>query len=239
MRLDDAVLGDVIQALGAVAGPDENPRRRRAERYHCIADVLIIPVGVTRPVSRRVKLANISATGLCMIDEMNMSIGNRFVVSLPRASGVEFNVMCTVRQTRLTGAGGFRTGAEFTGVAEMEDRMVSGVDGVVAKLPTEAAGTRIPARLAIKSGVPGEFVHAMVREARGDSVVLDTAAQVAPGTPLIVEVNPGKPDRYVLQCIVQNLLSIGEDRHRLWLKCTSRESAKPSGWFGWLRRRRP
>lgn len=239
MRLDDAVLGDVIQALGAVAGSDENPRRRRAERYHCVADAMIIPVGVTRPVSRRVKLANISATGLCMIDQMNMSIGNRFIVSLPCARGVGLNVMCTVRQTRLTGAGGFRTGAEFTGEAEMEERMVSGVDGVVAKLPTTQAETRIAARIAIQADVPGEFIHATVREAKGENVVVDTVAQVAPGTTLIVEISPGHPDHYVLQCSVQNLLSIGDDQYRLWLKCIGREVVKPPGLFGWLRKRRP
>ena len=239
MRLEEAVFGHVIQALGAVAGPDENPRRRRAERYHCLADVTITPVGVAHPVSRRVKLANISATGLCIIDQMNMSIGNRFVVSLPCAGGVGLNVMCTVRQTRLTGAGGFRMGAEFTGEAEMEERMVSGVDGVVAKLPAMTAETRIPARFAIASDVPGEFIQAMVREAKGDRVVLDTMAQVAPGTAVILEISRGQPEHHAMEYSVENMLSIGDDQYRLWLKRTGREPPKRSGLFGWLRKRRP
>ena len=115
MHLDDLVFGEVVTALGAVAGPDEDPRRRKAERLGCRVGVMIRPEGVAMPVIRRVELVNISATGVCIIDRMAQSAGERFIIALPRPGQMPVEVICTVRQSRLTGTGGFRVGAEFTG----------------------------------------------------------------------------------------------------------------------------
>lgn len=237
MRLDDQVLAQVIQALGAVAGPDEGLRRRRAERYHCVANITITPAGVANPVSRQVKLTDVSATGVCIIDQLGMTNGNRFVIPLPRAGGEPIQVMCTVRQSRLTGAGGFRTGAEFTGEGDVEQGFVSGVSGVLAKAPGLEPETRIPARLAVRSGPgAGQLLQAVVRDLRDDVLSLHTTAQLAPGTALIIELNPGHPDRRVVQGVVRGTLAIAQGQFRLTVNyVVPPPPKKSSGFLGWLR----
>lgn len=240
MRLDERTFAEVILALGAIIGPDEDLRRRRAKRYHSTADVIVAAAGVVNPVPRRVKLANISATGVCIIDWMNLSSGDRLVVSLPRPRGAMLRVMCTVRQSRLTGTGSFRAGAEFTGEAELEDRLVSGVSGVLAKAPNLGEEeARIPARCAVQWGsAPGQVFDAVVREMRNETMVLYTPAQITPGTALIVELHPGRPERRVLQGVVQDVLTTGSDQFRLLVRRGAIPLLKrPLGLFRWLRGR--
>jgi hypothetical protein len=79
--------------------------------------------------------------------------------------------------------------------------------------------------------------EAVVRDMRDGVLVLHTPAQVAPGTAVIMELNPGKPDRHVLQGVVQDVLTISGDQIRLQVRCEALPPAqkKPSGLFGWLR----
>lgn len=240
MRLDDTVFAELIRALDAVAGPDEDLRRRQAERYHCVRDVTISLAGVANPVSRTVKLVNISATGVCIIDQMGMSNGNRFVIALPRPAGEPLKVMCTVRQSRLTGAGGFRTGAEFTG-EDSDQRLVSGVDGVLAKRPGQDEETKLPARLAIRSGPSaGQVIQATARNVKTETLELHTTVQLSPGTGLIIELHPGRHDRKVLHAIVQDLLALESGHFRVTAAYTVPQPPRKqhTGLFGWFRKPR-
>ena len=134
MRLPDEVFEEACMTLGV--GPPETDElyRRRCDRFPVEAEVTVYPAGILQVRPRTVTLVNISAAGVCVVDDVTSHNGQQFVLELPRIGGNTFSILCTVRQSRLTSHGQYRVGAEFTSEYKASTRLplVSGTSGMMS-----------------------------------------------------------------------------------------------------------
>ena len=245
MRLDDAIFEEVVMALGASETQEGELRRRRGSRYFVDTLLTIQPLGAARPVCRQARLLDVSAYGLCLIDTLATSSGDRFVASLPRLGGANIEVICTVRQSRLSMSGGFRIGAEFTSEEESGTRLVSGVNGITSSGNAPAPMADAPRELRIaaqihdlvnQSGQVG--FPAEVRQASGKEIVLLTQKALAVGDKFVLEFIQGKRRTQRWLCLVMHVAVREQGKYRVRSKILSPEKSPDSGggMGGWFRR---
>jgi hypothetical protein len=208
MRLDDRVFEEVSRELGELQPESaESAHLRAAPRFKVEGEAMIRPHGVAHAGTRAVTLADISQTGVCILDRLPTSPGQQFVLYLPRSSGATLEVLCMVRQCRLGMGGLFRIGAEFTEEMEQRRRLVWGAGGLVETGRVEEGvgdlqGRRIArARLVTATGV-GQEVPITLLNASADAFTLETSEPLAVGNRLVLEVVQGRSQPMQWVCTV-------------------------------------
>ncbi len=141
MRLPDEIFEEACMTLGV--GPPETDElyRRRCHRFPAQAEVTVYPAGILQVRPRTVTLVNLSAAGVCLVDDVTSHNGQQLVIELPRVGGNTFAILCTVRQSRLTTHGQYRVGVEFTSEYKASSRLplVSGASGMMSSGATHGA----------------------------------------------------------------------------------------------------
>lgn len=236
MRLETDLLREVITTLDARQDDPANLGKRQTVRYRVSQKIQIRPYGVTHATPRMVQLTDISVGGICVMDQMNLSAGDRFVAHLPRSNGQYEAVLCTVRQSRLSLEGGFRVGAEFSHGFDANMRLISGAEGMVAAVTgggSNAIKVSFPAE-----GSNGTFHAAGIQKASTESFVLITTHSADPGDPIYLHFGQEEQPGRQLHCIVMEtkLLESGQFRLVTQLAPQAHTQAQPAGILGWIRR---
>lgn len=210
MRLNQTIFDEVIAGLGAVPENEGEPRRRQAPRYHVDREIMIKPFGVVHSVARYVNLINISATGVCVIDNVPASAGSQFVIYIPRPSGGTIDVLCIIRQSRLTNTGVFRVGAEFASEMDRNSRIVRGANGIVTahtgpKVPDSDSDLHRPARIRLPSGqISAQSVAAEIQSYSNGVFGIATSSPVTAGERFVLECNSADGRTQGWTCTVLN-----------------------------------
>lgn len=124
MRLPDEIFSRICDALGAAvqveaeasapAGGAEAAARRRERRWRVDAEV---PLGTRPPKAslpaERIRLTDISPTGVSAFSPRQWAPGDRVVLCLPLGQGEFLPVACAVRSSRVKLDGTFRLGLQF------------------------------------------------------------------------------------------------------------------------------
>ncbi len=242
MRLHDTIFGEVATGLGAVPENEGLPRRRGAPRFHVDREVTIKPHGSANAVARPVTLLNISASGVGIMDRLPVSAGYQFIISLPRPAGGTIDIVCTVRQSRLTNTGAFRVGAEFTSEMERDARFVRGVEGVVdsGKSPQAPAGDtdlHQPARIRMLAGSEAaNSIPAQLQSFAGGVLVLLTTKSVVAGEQFILEVGFSGENVQAWKCTVIHAGLVDGQTFRVSARRTGAADVHEAGHRSWLKR---
>jgi hypothetical protein len=69
-----------------------------------------------------VRVANLSSRGIALLHAEPLSVGQRFMIQLPRQIDHHVHILCTVAHCTPQGEGLYNIGAEFTGVVPAETR---------------------------------------------------------------------------------------------------------------------
>ena len=237
MQLEQGLFQNVIAALDARQDDPTNLRNRRCVRYRACREIQLRPYGVTHATPRLVKLVDISAGGICVIDRMNLSSGDRFVICLPKSDGHTEAVLCAVRQSRLTHEGEFRVGAEFSNGMDAHMRLVSSADGVVTAV-TGGGTTGVQVSFPVECG-KSDLTHvADIQEATADGFVLITTHPADVGEPINLDFRHGhqQGSRFHAIVIQTKMLATGQFRLVVRMLPPEQTQAQSTGLRGWFRR---
>jgi hypothetical protein len=221
MRLPDEVFEEICMNLGV--GPPETDElyRRRCHRFPAEAEVTVYPAGIVQMRPRQVTLVNISASGVCLVDDVTSHNGQQLVIELPRIGGNTLTVLCTVRQSRLTAHGQYRVGAEFTNEYKVSTRvpLASGASGMMttAGQVRPAPGTDNggwEAEVAMLGAGPGVAVAATVCERSRTALGLIVYKSIAVGDRFVVRFVPpgGQPIKCMCTATHVRMLDHGKFR---------------------------
>jgi hypothetical protein len=140
MRLSDDLFTAICQGLrlpSPIAQAAGEPRLRKLSRVKANVAVALEPFGRVGATRRRVIVKDLSPRGIAVIDDRTWAAGERLIIHLPRLGGGWMSMVCTVRNSRMSG-GGFRIGAEFTEESEIPgESIMRAADGVL-QCPTAA-----------------------------------------------------------------------------------------------------
>ena len=222
MRLPDEVFEEACMTLGV--GPPETDElyRRRCDRFPVEAEVTVYPAGILQVRPRTVTLVNISAAGVCIVDNVTSHNGQQLVMELPRVGGNTFSILCTVRQSRLSAHGQYRVGAEFTSEYKASSRLplVSGASGVmstgsaqgVAGTPSADGGW--DAEVSMVGGASGLSIAGTVCERSRVAMGLIVYKSMAVGDRFVVRFVPpgGQPVKCMCMATHVRMLDHGKFR---------------------------
>jgi hypothetical protein len=112
-------LADLLEILGPAAKSHRAKEARRARRIRHKAQIAIVPCGkdgLGDPVT--VNTEDLSLRGMRMLHDREMTVGDEFLVLLPRKKAEPLQVLCIVAHCTSIGEGLFSIGAAFVCVPE-------------------------------------------------------------------------------------------------------------------------
>lgn len=222
MRLPDEIFEEACMTLGV--GPPETDElyRRRCHRFPAEAEVTVYPAGILQMRPRTVTLVNVSAAGVCLVDDVTSHNGQQFVIELPRVGGNTFSILCTVRQSRLTAHGQYRVGAEFTSEYKVASRLplARGATGMMSPGATQSvvgAGSGDSgwdAEVSMVGGPPGISIAGTVCERSRVALGLIVYKSMAVGDRFVVRFVPpgGQPIKCMCMATHVRMLDHGKFR---------------------------
>lgn len=104
---------DERAATGDAAPPADRPGRREP-RWRVDVAVPCARYATVTHALRNVRLRDISAVGVCVLSELQLNTGERFILYLPDGDGRHVALVCTTQTCRISSDGMFRIGANFT-----------------------------------------------------------------------------------------------------------------------------
>jgi hypothetical protein len=130
-QLSPEIFSSLLTEVGPGKPDSARPgveEKRSAQRLAVDARVgLAICGGVQANTrTRQVAIKCVSRTGVAVLDDVVMRVGERFLLQIPRAQRGPLWIHCTVANTRLTSDGRFRIGARFSTPAGHSSPVVAG-----------------------------------------------------------------------------------------------------------------
>jgi hypothetical protein len=124
MPLSSEQIAAIIKGLGEGDTERDTARRRRAARVKHRDVVTIIPYadGLTR-TEHKAMLVDFSSRGVAIQFNKLVPSGSQFVLMLPQEAGAPLKLLCSVAHCRPRPAGNYEIGAEFLGLAAVEDAL--------------------------------------------------------------------------------------------------------------------